>query len=136
MIEEVRLEDISELAKEISVYIDGEKKTYPVGSEKFGEICLAWNDMLVGAHTMPAFGVSLNDDTLSAMQKGVWAEFVFGCAYQCGGMTFEKLLVAVKEEWSGFNIVRYNSESGYEGRCFYYSLCGNMKNFYDTLKAV
>ncbi len=133
---EIKLEDITNYAKGINVYIDGKVNAYPVGCEKFRGICLAWNDMLAGAHTMPAFGVSLDGDTRAALKEGVWAEFVFGCPYQCGGMSFEKLLVAVKGEWSGFNIVRYTAEKGYEGRCFYYSLQGNMKAFYDVLTAV
>ena len=131
---EVQLEKITDYAKEVSVYIDGKTAVYPVGSEKFNAICSEWNAMLDGAHIMPAFGVSLHNETVKQMNKGVWAEFGFDKQYLSNGMPYEKLLVAVNPEWSGFNIVRYTAQRGYDGRCFYYDLVGkNMSAFYSEI---
>lgn len=133
MVTQINIEKAAAYAKGVNVYIDGEEQTYPVGSPKFEAICLKWEQMLEGAHKMPAFGVSLNGDTAEAMKQGVWAEFFFGGEYSSDGMPFEKLLIAVRAEWSGFNIVRYTAERGYEGRCFYFSLAGDMSAFYGEL---
>ncbi len=120
--------------RQINVYSDGLKTSYPAGSAHFAEILASWNSMTDGAHKMPAFGVSLNGETLKAMQKGVWVEFDFGEVKSCWGMTFERLLIEVQKSFSGFNLIRYNANGGYSGRCYYLSLVnGNMGEFYRTI---
>ena len=90
--------------------------------------------MIFGAHEMPAYGVSLNDETTKAMKSGVWAEFSFGRELSSGGMPYEKLLINVEPEWTGFNLIRYTAKHGYDGRCFYYDLVSkDMSSFYDCL---
>ena len=134
MIIEVELDKMTEYAEEITVYNDGESAIYPAGNAKFNEICAEWNSMLNGAHQMPAFGVSLHHETVREIKSGVWVEFGFGKVLSSDGMPYEKLLVNVQPDWSGFNIRRYNSECGYDGRCFYYDLVGkDMSAFYDCL---
>ena len=134
MATQIKLENITQYASGVNVYIEGESAAYPVGSEKFEEICASWNNMLDGAYTMPAFGVSLHEETLREMGRGVWAEFEFDGQYSSDGMTYEKLLVTVRPDWRAFNIVRYTAESGYYGRCFHYNLGGkDMSAFYNVL---
>ena len=134
MVTEIELEKITNYSTGVNVYIDGETAVYPIESEKFNEICAEWNAMLSGAHDMPAFGVSLHHETVKQIKKGVWAEFEFDKQYTSNGMPYEKLLVAVNPEWSGFNIIRYTAQRGYDGRCFYYDLVGkNMSGFYNCL---
>ena len=131
---EIQLEKMTDYAKRVNVYTDGNVTAYPVGTTKFERICTEWNNMVFGAHEMPAFGVSLNDETVQALKSGVWAEFVFDKQYQSNGMPYEKLLVNVVPEWSGFNIIRYTEKHGYDGRCFYYDLVNkDMSLFYDCL---
>lgn len=118
----------------ISVYDGGVKTSYSSGSDGYGKILNGWNDMIAGSHQMPAFGVSINDLTVKEMQTGKWVEFEFGKKLTCCGMPFEKLLVAVNKDYYGFNLIRYESERGYDGRCFYLDLVGkNMGEFYDLL---
>lgn len=134
MVTQIKLESITQHAKGINVYIDGEQQIYPVGCEKYEKICAQWNEMLDGARIMPAFGVSLHNETVREMKKGVWAEFEFGGQYSSNGMPYEKLLVAVNPDWRAFNIIRYTAERGYDGRCFHYDLVTkNMSAFYNTL---
>lgn len=134
MIMQIALEKITDYAKGVNVYTDGETEFYKVGEERFERICAEWNNMIFGAHEMPAFGVSLNDETVKAMQNGVWAEFTFDRQLYSNGMPYEKLLVNVQPEWSGFNIVRYTAKHGYDGRCFYYDLVNkDMSGFYNCL---
>lgn len=134
MVMEIELEKLTDYAESINVYNDGKAEAYAVGEEKFGRICVEWNGMLCGAHRMPAYGVSIHRQTVKEMERGVWAEFVFSQEFTSGGMPFEKLLVCVRPEWSGFNIVRYTAKYGYDGRCFYYDLVGkDMSGFYNVL---
>ena len=134
MVMEIELEKITDYAKGVNVYTDGQKTVYPVSDGKFNDVCAEWNSMLDGAHEMPAFGVSLNSYTVQEMKKGVWAEFYFDGKFESNGMPYEKLLVSVRPENCGFNIIRYTAEYGYDGRCFYYDLNGkNMSGFYNCI---
>lgn len=134
MIIECPINDTVAKSESIVVYVDGKQANYSFDDVNYAKIMNGWRDMTANAHEMPAFGVSLNDETLAALCSGVWVEFVFDRQLSHNDMPFEKLLVEVNRLWQGFNIVRYNSNNGYSGRCFYFDLNGkNMSNFYDIL---
>ncbi|MDE7329774.1 MAG: hypothetical protein K2N30_01580 [Clostridia bacterium] len=121
-------------AEQIIVYNEGEEKSYQRGSEPYACIAECWYTMIKGAHDMPAYGVSLNRETVKALNSGLWVEFDFGKEMQANGMPFEKLLINVQKDFYGFNLIRYTSQRGYDGRCFYFDLVGkNMSNLYDLL---
>lgn len=131
------LENAFDMAQQINVYNEGVKTEYSAGGDEYKNILASWTEMIEGAHDMPAFGVSLNDLTVREMQKGLWVEFDFKQVLQHNEMPFEKLLVEVGRENQGFNLVRYSSVYGYEGRCFYLDLAGkNMSSFYEVLKTL
>lgn len=126
--------NVFDSATEINVYNEGVKVSYSAGGKEYEDILEQWNNMIDGAHQMPAFGVSINDLTLKEMEKGLWVEFCFDKQAECCGLPFEKLLVNVNKEYYGFNLIRYNSNCGYDGRCFYLDLVGkNMDELYDLL---
>ncbi len=130
----MQLQQVFESAEEIAVYKDGSREVYPCGGEKFNGICLRWNAMLANSLVMPAFGVSLNDITLQAMQRGVWVEFCFSDELVINELPFLRLLVEVKPDFSGFNVVRYTADRGYAGRCFYLDLRGSdMRDVYNYI---
>lgn len=130
----IDLENMTEYVEKINVYNDGEILCYGKQDGKFEEICAVWQDMLATAHQMPAFGVSLHKETSKAIKEGVWAEFDFDGAYSADGMPFEKLLVNVVPEFTGFNVIRYNKKVGYDGRCFYFDLVNkDMSGLYNCL---
>lgn len=123
-----------EYAQQINVYNEGKKTSYSAGGAEYKKILDCWNTMIAGAHDMPAFGVSLNNYTVKEMKKGIWLEFDFKKVLECNGMSFEKLLIDVQKNFYGFNLIRYNAERGYDGRCFYLDLVGkNMDILYDLL---
>ena len=133
----VIMEEISEVfdsAEIINVYNEGTKTAYSAGGKEYESVLTVWNKTIVGAYEMPAYGVSLNNLTVEEMQKNLWLEFEFGKELQHNGMPFEKLLVQVQKEFYGFNLIRYMSGHGYDGRCFYLDLNGkNMDGLYDLL---
>ncbi len=133
----VIMEEINEAfsyAENINVYNDGVKVSYSATEEPYNKILNSWNEMIEGAHNMPAYGVSLNDYTVEKMKEGLWVEFCFGKVLECNGMPFEKLLIEVNKGYYGFNLIRYTTQHGYDGRCFYLDLVGkNMDKFYDLL---
>lgn len=134
MLIDTELNEIIETSQSINVYKDGEIDLYSRNDEPYAQIISEWKYMTDNARDMPAFGVSLNKETTAARNNGLWVEFVFDKCKTHNEMPFEKLLVNVERQWQGFNIIRYNSDEGYSGRCFYYELVNkDMSNFYDLL---
>ncbi len=130
----MELQQVFSQAEEIAVYTDGEVSVYPADGDGFRQIIAEWSALLDGSVTMPAFGVSINDYTVSAIKSGKWVEFAYSSQQKSEGMEFEKLLVEVKPDYMGFNVNRYNSGYGYAGRCYYIDLRGkSMQSFYNFL---
>lgn len=130
----VELYEAFDYSDSINVYDEGSVVSYGKGQDRFEEILSGFTTLIDGAHDMPAFGVSINSLTTKEMKKGLWVEFGFDGQYESNGMPYEKLLINVQKSFSGFNIIRYNSGCGYDGRCFYYDLVNkNMCAFYDIL---
>lgn len=89
-------------------------------------------EMLKDSHEMPAFGVSLDNETRQELKSGLWVEFIYNHTNQYNEMYFDKLLIKVNKSDMGFNICReYNGL--YEGRCYYISLNGDMEVLYNKI---
>lgn len=121
--------NVCDEAKCIIIHSDGKIYEFHKGAADFENLLATWNEMIEGAHSMPAFGVSLNNLTIEELKGGLWIEFIFGTEKRINGMSFEKLLIAVNDSHQGFNLIRYTKKAGYDGRCYYLALIGkNMAN--------
>ena len=117
------------LSNQVQVIIDN--NYYNVDNLK--ELNMVVKDMLNDSHTMPAFGVSIHTETLSAIKTGVWLKLQYNGTQDVDGMMFDELLIQINPDFTGFNIIRGN-RGIYEGRCFYIDLIGNtMKQLYDFI---
>ena len=129
-----RICEAFEEAESITVYSEGKAERYVCGDATFEIILEGFEKMIEGSRQMPAFGVSLDGETRTAMQERLWVEFSFSGTHFCGDMPFEKLLVQVNEGYHGFNIARYNASCGYHGRCYFLDLVDKtMTEFYNLL---
>ena len=118
----------------INVYNSGEMRKFSKEDSGFGAVMVAFYEMMDGHHEMPAFGVSIDKEVRVSMAEGVWIEFVFDSTYIHNDMPFERLLINVQEDFSGFNVVRFNNGK-YEGRCFYVDLVDKkMNNLYRAIQ--
>ncbi len=130
----MEIQNVFTEAEEINVYNEGVKVTYSSENDNYKKILENWNSTIENSYQMPAFGVSINNYTVEEMKHGLWVEFCFGKQIERSQMPFEKLLVNVNKNYYGFNVIRYTSQRGYDGRCYYLDLNGNnMDNFYDFL---
>ncbi len=127
---------VIEEAKAAVVYKEGRAYLFEKGTDEFKNIVGSWEVMTEKALPMPAFGVSIDEHTRAEMKKGVWIEFVFGKEQVIQEMPFEKLLICCKEDFRGFNLIRY-WDGKYFGRCFYLDLREkSMQEFCDCLEKV
>lgn len=130
------LADVFAQAEKVRILHDWEEILYPKGDTRFSRILKAWNELLQNARQMPAFGVSSDKLTREEMKEGIWVEFIFEAEQESGGMPFETLLICVKGEFRGFNIVR-RTQGKYQGRCYYVDLGeGSMEPFRESLESV
>ena len=98
-----------------------------------GELNQILKKMLNNSRTMPAFGVSIHNETIEAMKSGVWLRLIYENETWVDGMNFDELLININPTFSGFNIIRGNNGI-YEGRCYYIDLVDNtMKALYEYL---
>lgn len=117
----------------IEITVDNINTTLTEKNPLFDEILSQLDDMLEGSHEMPAFGVSLDNETKEAKKTGVWLELKYSATHSHNEMPFDSLLIEVQKDWTGFNIYRGN-KGIYEGRCFYINLVdNNMDNLYEYI---
>lgn len=90
---------------------------------------------LKGARRLPALGVSLHDETMQAVQSGVWLRFKFAKTFEVDGMPFDDILVEIRPDMYGTNLIRGNN-GRYEGRCFYVDLKHNCNELYGYLMSL
>lgn len=117
----------------ITIFKDGEPTTFEQNSKQYDKILGTFQDTIFNAYEMPAFGVSLHDETIEALKSGLWLEFHFAEEQEHNGMNFSSILINVSPEDMGFNLIR-QYEGRYEGRCYYLNLIDhNMSEVYNTI---
>ncbi|MBQ7880561.1 MAG: hypothetical protein IJ358_01800 [Clostridia bacterium] len=114
---------------QVEIVVNNECKTV----EDIEKLNITLNKMLKDSRVMPAFGVSIHNETINAMQKGVWLRLSYDETKWVNGMNFDTLLINVEPKYSGFNIIRRN-DGLYEGRCYYIDLANStMQPLYDLI---
>ena len=119
-----------EISNSVAIYNKGEE--YTLNSNERKMIMASMEKMLSNSHEMPAFGVSLDNETRSELKNGVWVEFNYPSTQKYNDMSFDSLLIRVSPDDMGFNIIRKH-DGLYEGRCYYISLELNMQVLYNTI---
>lgn len=133
---EMTIQEIFDEVQQIEIHNNGSTLKLLPEQPGYKLVINGFINLIANGRQMPAFGVSLDNETRIAMGEGVWVEFDFGKRLWYSQMSFEKLLVQVVSSYSGFNVVRYNSADGYAGRCYYFALNGDMREFYNVVTSV
>ena len=119
-------------AGSITICHNDKKCLFFKGDDKFELVLDKLKTTTESAHDMPAFGVSIHKDTISAKEDGTWLELNFDSPQEFNEMPFESLLFEIKPDDQGFNLIRkFNGK--YDGRCFYLNLNTSMKKLYDLI---
>ncbi|MBQ8615413.1 MAG: hypothetical protein IJ415_02485 [Clostridia bacterium] len=103
-----------------SVFESGNIRVISKGNEVFNKILKNIEELFSTSRVMPAFGVSLHDETLNALKQDNWLQINFNEELEKNGLPFSSLLFKL-EITSGMNLIRlYNGK--YDGRCIYLDL--------------
>ncbi|MBQ9796015.1 MAG: hypothetical protein IJW36_03575 [Clostridia bacterium] len=114
------LVDIVESVDNFEIYNNGEIKKIPQQADEFLTMKSKLRGLFSCARLMPAFGVSLHNETTQELKKDVWLKINFNKIEEKNGLYFSALLFKL-EDVQGFNLIRlYNGK--YDGRCLYLDL--------------
>lgn len=130
-----KLTDCFDISSKLIIRINNQQTFLNKGDDKFESIINSLKNTTKHSHEMPAFGVSIDDETRKEIVKGVWIELIFDGTYDYNEMPFESLLIKVDKDDYGFNLIRKNNGK-YEGRCFYISLNNSMRQLYETIAKI
>lgn len=135
-LQDFRLYDFFSDSNKITIFDDGKIYEFPQNSTGFGEILKEFLYLINDAHEMPAFGVSLHEETTQALTNGLWLKFDFEEEHEHNDLPFTSLLIYVNPQDQGFNLIR-EYQHRFEGRCFYLSLQqNNMQDLFDVIKRI
>lgn len=130
------INDYFEHSNSVVVYSNGNTKNFKDNSEEYKVILNLFEDICTHSREMPAYGVSLNEETQKELTKGIWVEFVFDITQTHNEMPFDSLLIQVQPHFQGFDLIR-GQKGVYEGRCFHiYSPKNTMERLYNYLTSL
>ncbi len=132
-LDDYQIYDFFEETDSITIFKDGKEKTFPNTSSEFDDLLTKFMDMIYDSYEMPAFGVSIHEHTMQALQSGFWIKFNFKEQMRHNDMPFDALLVNIMPNDKGFNLIR-EVDGKYEGRCFYLNLENDMQSLYDLVE--
>ena len=110
------------------IFENGKKKEINKTNKDYFKILTRLEQLFSTSLVMPAFGVSLHNETIEEIKKDYWLQINFSEELVKNGLNFNSLLFKL-EETSGVNLIR-NYNNLYEGRCIYLNLDEetNLKN--------
>ena len=127
--------NIMTTANEIVVYHNNATTSYEPNTNEYNTIMEELQTLSLSSRESPAFGVSLHNEIITAMETGLWLEVNFNKTISHNDMPFDSLLIQVVGEYSGFNIIR-KYDNKYDGRCFYVDLLDtNLSNLENILQS-
>lgn len=114
------LVDIVDNIKSLEIFENGNIKLIEATDESFFKIKTNLTDLFSSSRLMPAFGVSMHNETLNEIQKDCWLKINFQNEVEKSGLPFNALIFKL-EQVQGFNLIRLHNNN-YEGRCLYLDL--------------
>lgn len=130
--QELTINNFFEKAKSITIIKNGKSRIFKENEKEFKNIIQQFTEQTQNSVEMPAYAVSLHNETIKAINDGLWIQFNFEQEKTHREMPFDALLININKDYCGVNVIRhYNSK--YEGRCFYLNLDNNLNDFYDFL---
>ena len=109
--------EIMKNIESFNIYKNGTKQKINKNNKNFELITEKLAENFSQARIMPAFGVSLHNDTIQALQNNIWLEINFNTEQTLNDLSFSSLLFKLEETY-GINLIRKYNNS-YSGRCIY-----------------
>lgn len=106
-----------EYIESIEILNDGKVSVFKSDNKYYAKIKNNLKALFRSARIMPAFGVSLHDDTVEAIKVGKWIKINYSKELEVNDLPFTSLIFELNTT-QGVNLIReYNNR--YDGRCIY-----------------
>ncbi len=115
--------DINEIinrAESITIFKGGKQTKIEKNNSQFLKILNNITNCFLDSRIMPAFGVSLHEETLKELKMDSWIKLNFNKTEILNELPFQALLFRL-DECYGLNLIRENNKK-FEGRCIYLDL--------------
>lgn len=134
---EQSINEVIDACDKIEVISDGVVKSFSRADARAKSILSAIASMNEGGWEMPGYGVSIDRLTREEMKKGMWLRLVYDKKQTRNEMPFDSLLIRVKGEYCGYDLIR-EADSKYQGRVFYYNLKEgkNMQELFSLMQEI
>ena len=109
--------EIMKNIESFNIYKNGTKQKINKNNKNFELITEKLQEIFSQARIMPAFGVSLHNDTIQVLQNNIWLEINFNTEQTLNDLPFSSLLFKIEESY-GVNLIRKYKDK-YDGRCIY-----------------
>ena len=123
------LHNCLKFVENFEIFNAGKGKKIDETDIRFNRIFQNLENVFKNSFLLPAFGVSLHQETLNERENGVWLQINFKKEQTKNGLNFNSLLFKL-EKTQGFNLIRLY-ENRYEGRCLFLDL-----NFEQDLNSI
>ena len=114
------LHNCLKFVENFEIFNAGKGKKIDETDIRFNRIFQNLENVFKNSFLLPAFGVSLHQETLNERENGVWLQINFKKVQTKNGLNFNSLLFKL-EKTQGFNLIRLY-ENRYEGRCLFLDL--------------
>lgn len=114
------LHNCLKFVENFEIFNAGKGKKIDETDTRFNRIFQNLENVFKNSFLLPAFGVSLHQETLNERENGVWLQINFKKEQTKNGLNFNSLLFKL-EKTQGFNLIRLY-ENRYEGRCLFLDL--------------
>jgi len=115
-----------------NMYVVCDNNKHILDSNSTNIIMLELDGLCENSNEMPALGVSIHNETITELKKGLWLILKYNDTQYHKDMPFDELLININSEDFGFNIIRGNNGT-YDGRCYYLNINSNMSNLHNTI---
>lgn len=122
--DEISLINTLNFVESFTIFNNGKSKEINKNNKSFFIINEQLENLFKSARLMPAFGVSLHNETLNELKYNNWLQINFEKELNKNGLNFTSLLFKL-DNTSGFNLIRLNN-GRYDGRCLYLDLSENI----------
>lgn len=116
--------DTLDKIESFTIFKDGKEIEINKENKKFNSVFLAIEDTFRRGQILPAFGVSLHNETLNALKSDEWLQINFKEELIKNGLPFTALLFKLDNVY-GVDLIRVNNNR-YEGRCIHLNFFENL----------
>ena len=109
--------DCFDFVQKIELLNDAKVSVFKPDNKYFLKTVSNLKNLFKKARLMPAFGVSLHDDTIQALSEGKWLKVYFSRELEKNGLPFDSIVFEITNV-IGMNLIR-EYDGRYDGRCLY-----------------